>query len=115
MVGEVRTGGFSGQPSSDDHVSEVGLLADRLTLSDTLVSTLSPVPSPVSAALVNPNWCRTMEEEFAALIANNTRDLVPRPVDSNVVTGKWIFMHKFNFDGSLEWYKARWILCGFTQ
>jgi hypothetical protein len=56
-----------------------------------------------------------MEEEFAALITNNTWDLVPRPVGSNVVTGKWIFKHKFNFDDSLERYKARWVLHGFTQ
>jgi hypothetical protein len=42
-------------------------------------------------------------------------DLVPRPIGSNVVTGKWIFKHKFNFDGSLEWYKAHWVIRGFTQ
>jgi hypothetical protein len=56
-----------------------------------------------------------MEEEFAILIANNTWDLVPRPVGSNIVTGKWIFKHKFNSDDSLEQYKARWVLRGFTQ
>jgi hypothetical protein len=56
-----------------------------------------------------------MEKEFAALIANNTFDLVPCPVGSNVVTGKWIFKHKFNSDGSLERYKAHWVLRGFTQ
>jgi hypothetical protein len=56
-----------------------------------------------------------MEAEFAALIANNTWDLVPRPVGSNVFTGKWIFKHKFNSGGSLERYKARWVLRGFTQ
>jgi hypothetical protein len=33
----------------------------------------------------------------------------------NVVTGKWIFKHKFNSDGTLEWYKACWVLRGFTQ
>jgi hypothetical protein len=91
------------------------LPADRLTLSATSASTLSPVPSSVRAALVDPNWRRAMEEEFAAMIANNTWDLVPHPVGSNVVTGKWIFKHKFNSDSSLERYKARWVLRGFTQ
>jgi hypothetical protein len=32
-----------------------------------------------------------------------------------VVTGKWIFRHKFNPDGSLARYKARWVVRGFTQ
>jgi len=32
-----------------------------------------------------------------------------------VVTGKWVFNHKFKPDGSLERYKARWVLLGFTQ
>jgi hypothetical protein len=76
---------------------------------------LSPVPSFVCAALIDPNWRRAMEEEFAALIANSTWDLVPRPIGSNVVTDKWIFKHKFNSDGFLERYKARWVLHGFTQ
>jgi uncharacterized membrane protein len=47
------------------------LSTDRLTLSATLASTLSPVPSSVHTALVDPNWCRAMKEEFVALIANN--------------------------------------------
>jgi hypothetical protein len=56
-----------------------------------------------------------MEEEYAALKSNGTWDLVPRPPGANVVTGKWIFMHKFNADGTLSRYKARWVLRGFTQ
>jgi hypothetical protein len=32
-----------------------------------------------------------------------------------VVTGKWIFTNKFNADGTLSRYKARWVLWGFTQ
>jgi hypothetical protein len=76
---------------------------------------LSPVPSSIHATLIDPNWRRSMEEEFVALIANNTQDLVPCPIGSNVIIGKWIFKHKFSSDGSLEWYKARWVLHGFTQ
>jgi hypothetical protein len=37
------------------------------------------------------------------------------PPRSNVIIGKWIFKHKFNFDGTLERYKARWVFHGFTQ
>ena len=56
-----------------------------------------------------------MEEEYAALKSNGTWDLVPRPPGANVVTSKWIFTHKFNADGTLSRYKARWVLQGFTQ
>jgi hypothetical protein len=72
------------------------------------MSTLLSVPSSVRASLVDPNWRRTMEEEFAALIANNTWLF-------EMVQGKWIFKQKFNSDGSLKWYKVHWVLCGFTQ
>ncbi|XP_066375252.1 uncharacterized mitochondrial protein AtMg00810-like [Miscanthus floridulus] len=76
---------------------------------------ISPVPSSVRDALSDPHWRRTMEEEYAALLVNQTWDLVPRPPGSNVVTGKWIWTHKRRADGTLERYKARWVLRGFTQ
>jgi hypothetical protein len=40
---------------------------------------------------------------------------VPRPPRTNVVTGKWIWTHKRQADGTVERYKARWVLRGFTQ
>ena len=40
---------------------------------------------------------------------------MPRPPGVNLVTGKWVFRHKFKSDGSLDRYKARWVLRGFTQ
>ena len=70
---------------------------------------VSPVPS-VRDALADPHWRRAMEEEYAALLANQTWDLVPRPSSCNVVTGKWIWTHKRRADGTLEHYKARWVL-----
>jgi hypothetical protein len=56
-----------------------------------------------------------MVEEYGALISNNTWDLVAHPPGINVVSGKWIFKHKFHADGTLERYKVRWVLRGFTQ
>jgi hypothetical protein len=55
-----------------------------------------------------------MMDENVALLQNNTWNLVPRPSRVNVVSGKWIFKHKFKVDGSLERYKARWVFCSFT-
>jgi len=46
-------------------------------------------------------------QEYDALLMNHSWDLVPRPPQSNVVSGKWVFKHKFKADGTLERYKAR--------
>lgn len=37
------------------------------------------------------------------------------PPGTIVVTGKCIFHHKLTSDGSLDYYKAHWVLRGFTQ
>lgn len=50
-----------------------------------------------------------------AFVENNTWPPVLRPPHANIVTGKWIFKHKLLFDGTLDRYKARWVLRGFTQ
>jgi hypothetical protein len=56
-----------------------------------------------------------MQAEFDALQGNDTWTLVPRPPGVNLVTGKWVFRHKFKTDGSLDRYKARWVFRSFTQ
>jgi hypothetical protein len=101
-----RIGGTSGQPSSDDHAGEARLLATDM-LSATSSSPLYLVPTSVCATFTDLFRRRAVEEEYDALITNNTWDLVPRHVGSNIVTDKWIFKHKFNSDGTLEWYKTR--------
>jgi hypothetical protein len=76
---------------------------------------MSPLPRSVRDALSDPNWRSAMQAEFDALIANDTWSLVPRPPGVNLVTGKWIFRHKLHADGSLDRYKAHWVLRGLTQ
>jgi hypothetical protein len=56
-----------------------------------------------------------MEDEYGALMSNGTWDIIPLPQGSNVITGKWVFTHKFRADGTFNCYKAHWVLWGFTQ
>jgi hypothetical protein len=77
--------------------------------------TPSLIPSSVRATLADPNWRAAMEDEYGALMSNGTWDLVLVPQGSNVVTGKWVFTHKFRADGTFDRYKARWALRIFTQ
>jgi hypothetical protein len=77
--------------------------------------TPSPIPSSARAALADPHWHAAIEEEYRALMRNGTWELVPRSQGSNVVTGKWVFTHKLHADGTLDRYKARWVIRGFTQ
>jgi hypothetical protein len=71
-----------------------GTLPPRVLAATTRDSQVSPVPSSVRTALLDPHLRRSMEEEYAALVANQTWDLVPRSPSTNVVTGKWIWTHK---------------------
>ena len=51
-------------------------------------ATISPEPTLVLQGLAHPLWRRAMEEEFQALVSNNTWELVPRPPGAHVITGK---------------------------
>lgn len=56
-----------------------------------------------------------MDDEYVALIKNRTWDLVPRPLNANIVRCMWLFKHKFCSDGSLERHKARLVVNGKSQ
>ena len=79
------------------------------------ISAISPIPMSARAALRDPNWKAAMDDEYVALIANHTWELVPRPPGANVVTRKWVFRVKYKPNGSLDRYKAWWVVCGFSQ
>lgn len=88
---------------------------DYLCVATTTSSDISPFPRSVRDALRDPNLVAAMQEEYSALVSNRTKELVPHPPRANVITGKWVFRHKTRVDGSLERYKARWVVRGFHQ
>ena len=46
---------------------------------------------------------------------NDVWDVVLRPEGKSVVTSKWIYKIKHAADGSIEKYKARFVVRGFSQ
>lgn len=73
------------------------------------------MPRSYLQALQNPNWHKAMNEEYHALISNNTWILVSRPPRANVVRSMRLFKLKFHADGSLARYKARLVANGKSQ
>lgn len=72
-------------------------------------------PKGFKSAAKHTKWLEAMNEEMSALRINETWDLVPRPLTSNIVCSKWVFRTKFQSEGSIERYKARLVAQGFTQ
>jgi hypothetical protein len=56
-----------------------------------------------------------MQEEYSALMKNDTWKLVPPQPSRNLVDCKWVFKIKRHADGSIERYKARLVAKGFHQ
>ena len=61
------------------------------------------------------NWLQVMQEELKSLNDTNTWTLVERPKVKNVIPGKWAYKVKTKADGSLDKYKARYVVKGFKQ
>lgn len=76
---------------------------------------ISPIPRSVRSAFKDPHSYGAMKKEYDALLANKTWTLVPRPPGARIITGKWVFKHKLNPDGTLERYKAPSVVRGFNQ
>jgi len=57
----------------------------------------------------------TIMQEFEALYANNTWELVPLPKDKKGIGCKWVYKIKHKVDGSVERFKARLVVKGYTQ
>ena len=62
-----------------------------------------------------PHWREAMEQEYQALLRNQTWTLVPPQSRVNVIDSKWVFKVKRHSDGSIERYKARLVARGFRQ
>ena len=89
----------------DNHSNEVSFLS-QLAI-DTLL------PKNVDDALQRPNWFEAMKNEYDPLVENNVWSLVKS--DEKPVGSRWHFALKFDLDGDICRYKARFVAKGFSQ
>lgn len=80
-----------------------------------MLSLATREPNTLQEALADENWQRAMDEEYDALMRNQTWHLVqPRP-GQNVIDCKRVYKIKRRSDGNIHRYKARLIAKGFKQ
>lgn len=60
-------------------------------------------------------WEQAIKEEIDSLIENKTWDLIPLPLDKNIVDCRWVFIIRNDASGNPFKYKARLVARGFSQ
>ncbi|KAA0042080.1 ty1-copia retrotransposon protein [Cucumis melo var. makuwa] len=60
-------------------------------------------------------WKEAINSELDSLVMNHTWDLVDLPMENKPIRCKWIFKRKTKPNGSIERYKARLVVVGYTQ
>ena len=60
-------------------------------------------------------WYEAMEEEIRATKMIETQELVELPKDKVVVEVKWMYIKKYNSDGTIKRHKVRLITKGHAQ
>jgi hypothetical protein len=61
------------------------------------------------------NWLKSMNEELDQIEKNDTWELVPKPVNKNVIGSKWVYKNKMNEQGNIVRNKARLVCKGYAQ
>lgn len=81
-------------------------------------NSLGPEPHNRKTALASTEWSQweqAMQEEYNSLLENKTWEVVDRPTNRKVLTGRWVFKRKLGSDGEVARHKARFVVRGFSQ
>jgi hypothetical protein len=82
-----------------------GITKPRLDVDGTIKYSLAcstGEPTDVQEALGDSRWKQAMDEEYNALVRNNTWHLVKAPQGKNVIDCKWVYKIKRKADSSLD-------------
>jgi hypothetical protein len=108
-------------PVKDDYVSIRKSKRTRTAKSfgdDYIVYLMDDTPSAIEHAYSYPDadfWKETIRSEMDSIMSNATWDVVERPYGCKPIGSKWVFMKKLRHDGTIERYKARIVIKGYSQ
>ena len=72
------------------------------------------IPKNIQDDLNVPKWKEFVLEEMRAVEKNKTWEVMSLLEEKSMISYKWVFTMKYNFDISLEKYKAWLVAKGFT-
>nr|GEW51275.1 hypothetical protein [Tanacetum cinerariifolium] len=74
-----------------------------------------PLFGKADFAVTDKGWVEAMNKELQALEKNNIWELTTLPLGHKPITLKWVFKIKYYPDGSLDKFKARLVVRGYTK
>jgi hypothetical protein len=72
-------------------------------------------PKNFNEASKDVNWLKSMNEELDQIEKNDTWELVPSPLDKNVIGSKWVYKNKMKEQGNIVRNKDRLVCKGHAQ
>jgi hypothetical protein len=111
-------------PVEDDNVSTRKSKRLRITKSfgdDYLavkVYLVDDIPSTIEEAYSSPDadfWKETIRSDMVSIMSNATWEVVERPYGCKPIGSKWVFKKKLRPDGTIERYKTRLVIKGYSQ
>ena len=73
------------------------------------------IPNSVQEVLADKRWKAAMDEEMKSLQKNETWKLVDHLPGKKSVGCRWVYTVKYKADGTIERFKARLVVKGYTQ
>lgn len=70
-------------------------------------------PVTIEEASSSKEWALAAQQEYDALLRNQTRDLVPLPANRRAVGCNWVFKLKRHSDGTIARYNIRLVVKGY--
>jgi hypothetical protein len=105
----------------DDNVSTRKSKRPRIAKSfgdDYIVYLVDDTPSTIEEAYSSLDvdfWKEAIRSEMDSIVSNETWEVVERPYGCKPIGSKWVFKKKLGPDGTIERYKARLVIKGYSQ